>query len=312
MTRVAVTPRSFRATPGTHHDRLRAHGLDPVFPDGDAVLTEAKMVRLVAGCEALIVGLDPVTAAVLDAGPLRAVVKYGAGTDNIDLAAARERGVAFGSTPGANARSVAELTFALLLALARHVTYHDRELRAGRQTRRTGIELGGRVLGLVGYGAIGREVGRLGRAFGMRVVVCDPYLTEPDESVEPVSLDELLARADAVSLHVPLTGETRGMLDAGALRRMRPGALLVNTARAGLVDEEALAALLPTPVGPSGAALDVLADDRADRAPLLRLDNVIVSPHAGAATVDAIERTAVAAVDEVSRLLPRSATDPGG
>jgi phosphoglycerate dehydrogenase-like enzyme len=312
MTRVAITPRSFRSAPGTHHDRLREHGWEAVFPESDTVLTEAEMVRLVAGCDALIVGLDPVTASVLDAGPLRAVVKYGAGWDNIDLEAAQARTVAYGGTPGANARSVAELTLALLLALARHVTYHDRELKAGRHARRTGIELRGRVLGLVGYGAVGREVGRLGHAFGMRVVAHDPYVTELDPDVEPVSLAELLERADVVSLHVPLTDETRGIVDTGALRRMRPGALLINTARGGLVDEEALAAALTTSDGPAGAALDVFTEEHAAASPLLRMDNVIASPHAGAATVEAIERTALAAVDEVSRLLRQPESDPGG
>jgi D-3-phosphoglycerate dehydrogenase len=270
-----------------------------VYPPHDRVLSEAEMRELVAGCEALIVGLDPVTAGVLDAGPLRVVVKYGSGADNIDTAAARHRGVLIGATPGANARSVAELTMALLLALARHLCHHDRSLRDGHPDRRTGIELRGRVLGLVGLGAVGREVAAIARGFGMRVIAHDPHVHCGD--VESVGLDELLARADAVSLHVPLNDGTRGMISTAAMRRMRPGALLVNTARGELVDEQALATAL-TDGALGGAALDVFASDPV-RSPLLRLDNVIASPHAGAATVESIERTGVIAVDQVNRLL---------
>jgi phosphoglycerate dehydrogenase-like enzyme len=294
--RVAITPRSFRATRGAHHERLRRHGLAPVYPSHDRVLSEAELVRLVRGTAALIVGLDPVTADVIDAGPLHVVVKYGSGTDNIDVAAARRRGVSLGATPGTNARSVAELTIALLLALARHVCHHDRTVRAGEPDRRTGIELRGRLLGVVGLGAVGSEVARLACAFGMRVVAHDPNVTSDD--VEMVTLDELLERSDAVSLHVPLTDRTRGIIGADAVRRMRNGALLVNTARGELVDEEPLAAAL-TSGALGGAALDVFAPD--SRLP--RLDNVIASPHAGAATVEAVERTALTAVDEVRRLL---------
>jgi D-3-phosphoglycerate dehydrogenase len=300
---VAVTPRSFRATPGAHHDRLTRHGLTPVYPPHDRILSADELASLVTGCAALIVGLDPVTAAVLDAGPLRVVVKYGSGMDNIDLDAARGRGVRVGGTPGANARSVAELTMALLLSLARHVCHHDRAVRADAGAgaargagRRTGIELRGRVLGLIGLGAVGHEVATLAAAFGMRVLAHDPFVHSGD--VETVGLAELLARADAVSLHAPLTDATRAILGADALRRMRPGALLVNTARAELVDDEQVAAALSDGTL-GGAALDVFTAG----SPLLRLDNVIASPHAGAATVEAVERTGVAAVDEVYRLL---------
>ncbi|MGH3103142.1 MAG: phosphoglycerate dehydrogenase, partial [Gaiellaceae bacterium] len=136
MTAVAITPRSFRETQGEHLDRLAATGLEVRFPDLDRPLDEAEMVALVGGCDGLIVGVDPVTETVLRAGPLRVVVKYGSGLDNVDLAAAESLGVEVASTPGANARSVAELAIALLLALARHVAAHDRAARAGSWSRR--------------------------------------------------------------------------------------------------------------------------------------------------------------------------------
>lgn len=296
MTAVAITPRSFRQTPGEHHERLAASGLEVRYPAGELPLTEPEMVELVRGCTALIVGVDTVTEAVLLAGPLRVVVKFGSGVDNIDLAAAERLGVTVRATPGTNARSVAELTIALLLALARDVPRHDRAMRAGAWFRRIGIELAGRRLGLVGYGAVGREVCRLARALGMEVVVHDPFVADAD--VEELELDELLATCDAVSLHLPLTPETAGLIGARELALMRPGALLVNTARGAIVDEEALAeALRSGRLG--GAASDVFAHEPPTASPLLELETFVASPHVGAATLEAVRRTALAALDEL-------------
>jgi phosphoglycerate dehydrogenase-like enzyme len=296
VTAVAITPRSFRQTPGEHHNLLAERPLEVRFPDKDRSLDEAELIELVRGCAGLIVGVDPVTERVLEAGPLRVVVKYGSGTDNIDLPAAERLGVKVSSTPGANARSVAELTIGLLLALARHLVAHDRAVRAGSWGRLGSIELAGKRLGLVGYGAVGREVARLAACLGMEIVAHDPFVESAD--VELVALDELLALSDAVSLHVPLDDSTRRMIGAKALDRMRSGALLVNTARGGLVDEDALAdALASGRLG--GAALDAFAVEPPVGSPLLGLENVVLSPHAGAATVEAAQRTSVQAVRQL-------------
>jgi D-3-phosphoglycerate dehydrogenase / 2-oxoglutarate reductase len=298
MTAVAITPRSFRQTRGEHHDVLAESPLDVRFANQDRPLDEAELMELVRGCEGLIVGVDPVTERVLEAGPLRVVVKYGSGTDNIDLGAAERLGVKVSSTPGANARSVAELTIALLFALARHVVAHDRAVRAGSWSRLAAIELAGKRLGVVGYGAVGRDVARLATSLGMDVVAHDPFVKS--DEVKLVGLDDLLASCDAVSLHVPLDDSTRGMIGAKALGRMRSGALLVNTARGGLVDEGALAdALLSGRLG--GAALDAFAVEPPSGSPLLGLDNVVLSPHAGAATAEATQRTALQAVRQLLR-----------
>jgi D-3-phosphoglycerate dehydrogenase len=295
MTTVAVTPRSFRHTPGPHLDRLRAE-LEVRFPDVDRPLDEGEMVELVRGCGGLIVGVDPVTRAVLAAGPLRVVVKYGSGMDNIDVDAAGALGVQVSSTPGANARSVAELAIALLLALARNIPVHDRGVRGGSWSRRTGIELAGKQLGIVGYGAIGREVGRIARGLDMRVVAHDPLVDEAD--VPLVELDELYATSDVVSLHLPLTDETRGLVGAPELAAMKPTAFLLNTARGGLVDEAALAGALRAG-GLAGAALDGFESEPLGESPLRVLDNVVLSPHAGASTHEAVLRAATRAVDEL-------------
>lgn len=294
MTTVAVTPRSFRQTPGPHLDRLRK--LDLRFPDLDRPLDENEMAALVEGCSGLIVGVDPVTRRVLDAGPLRVVVKYGSGLDNIDLAAAKALGVRVSSTPGANARSVAELAIAFLLALARNVAVHDRRVRGGSWQRTTGVELQAKRLGIVGYGAIGREVAQLARALGMDVLAHDPLVAEAE--VPLVSLAEVLATSDAVSLHLPLTDETRGLIGERELAAMKPTGFLINTARGGLVDEDALARALRER-RLAGAALDGFEAEPLGDSPLRELDNVVLSPHAGASTHEAVLRTAARAVDEL-------------
>jgi phosphoglycerate dehydrogenase-like enzyme len=296
LSAVAVTARSFRQVPGEHQELLRASGVPVRFAEADHPLDEEELVELVQGCWGLIVGVDPVTAAVLDAGPLRVVVRFGSGTDNVDLEAAGRRGVRVAATPGANARSVAELTIGLLLALARHLVSHDREIRSGSWSRHTGIELAGRRLGVVGYGAVGRQVAGIAGALGMEVVATDPAAGEAD--VPLVDLETLLASSDAVTLHVPLADGTRGMIGAAQLDRMRPQALLVNTSRGALVDERALAqALAAGRLG--GAAFDTFEREPPEASPLLAIDSFIASPHAGAATVEAARRTGVAAVREL-------------
>lgn len=290
---VAISPRSFRSTPGRHLDLLAKSPLEPRYPIQDRHLKEHEMVELVSGCEALIVGIDPVTDAVLEAGPLRVVAKYGSGLDNIDLEAAGARGVKVEATPGANAPAVAELTVGLMISLARHIGFHDRSARSGGWERRIGVELAGRHLGVVGYGEVGRRVASMAEALGMKVAACDPYRERAE--VELVGLEQLLRRSDVVSLHVPFTEETQNMIDASALAQMKPGGFLVNTARGGIVDEQALAEAL-TSGHLAGAAVDNFIEQRPTNSPLLRLDSFLASPHAGAATIEAVERTGLAAL----------------
>lgn len=308
MIEIAVTPRSFRATAGSHLRLMDEYGLAARFPDNDRPLNELEMTDFVRGCVGLIVGLDEVTEAVLDAGPLRAVVKFGAGTDNIDMAAARRRGVPVSTTAGANARSVAEMVVALVLALARRVVVHDHRVRRGRWERDTGVELAGKRLGIIGFGAVGREVARLGSALGMDVIAHDPFVEI--KGVRAVALDHLLASSDVVSLHVPLTNATRGLIGTRELSSMRPGAFLVNTARGGLVDESALTSALAGGII-AGAAFDAFVDEPPVGSPLLELENFVASPHAGAATREAVERTGAAAVEELVRALGAEARNGG-
>ena len=281
-------------------EKLRTAGIDVVERTG---LKEAELIEALRGVEGLVVrGATKVTAAVLrGTQSLRVVVRAGTGLDNVDLAVARERGVTVANTPVANAVAVAELAIGLMLALERHVVPAASDLRRGHweKTKYMGRELAGRTLGLLGFGRIGREVALRARAFAMEVIACDPVLPQWPagyEWVQPVTLDELLAGADVLSLHVPLVPETRGRIGARELALMRPDAILVNCARGGVVDERALFAAL-TAGQPRGAALDVFATEPPGEHPLQALPNVIATPHLGASTVEAQRRAGLEAAE---------------
>jgi phosphoglycerate dehydrogenase-like enzyme len=220
------------------------------------------------------------------------VARYGVGVDRVDLEAARRHGVVVTTTPGANANAVAELTIALLFATARPFT-----CRAGEWKPQRGIELAGRTLGLVGLGRIGSLVAEKARGLGMRVLAHDPYVAGT------VSLEEVQAAADFVSLHAPLTEQTRGLVDAAFLGRLKPGCALVNTARGELVDEQALLQALDDG-RLRAAALDVLAQEPpAPDHPLLRRDDVIVTPHMGPHTAEATAAMGRIALEELLAVL---------
>ncbi len=239
-----------------------------------------------------------VTREMLSAGPrLKVVGRAGVGVDNIDLVAATERGIAVLNSPAGNTVAAAELTMALILSVVRRVAEADRSMRAGKWERAQlrGVQLKDRTLGLVGAGRIGGEVAVRCRAFGMRVIVYDPYLTAEranDLGLALTDLDEVLSHGDIISLHVPLTDETRHLIDKDAISKMKAGAFVVNVSRGGVIDEDALAqALISGHL--AGAALDVFESEPLSQAsPLLDLPNVVLTPHLGASTVEAQELVA--------------------
>jgi D-3-phosphoglycerate dehydrogenase len=257
-----------------------------------------ELEHLMADREALVFrsGLD-IDRALLDAAPrLRTIVRAGSGLDNLDLAEVHARGIHLQRIPGPGARAVAEMTFALFLGLARQVVLVDRLLREGHWAKNevTGWNLGGKTLGVVGLGSIGSTVARLGAGWEMRVIGC---VSRPDaereagfatQGIELLSLDEVLKRSDFLSIHVPLGPETRGLIGRAELARMKPGSILVNIARGGVVDEAALLDALTAGERPAAAGLDVhVAEGEGKISPLAALPNVIVTPHIGATTVDA-------------------------
>ncbi len=243
--------------------------------------TPGELVPLVSDVVGAIVSTDPFDAAVFAAAPrLRVVARVGIGTDSIDLDAATRAGVAVTTTPGALEETVADHTLALMLASLRRVVENDASVRRGeweRAGRLTGIDLNGATVGLIGLGTIGRAVARRLLGFGSHVIACDPAVPAYD-GVELVDLPTLLRRADVVSIHLPLTTETRGLIGADQLKEMRRGAVLVNTARGGIVDESALAEALENG-HLRAAALDVFAEEPPPASALLRLENAVFSPH---------------------------------
>ncbi|SAK73440.1 3-phosphoglycerate dehydrogenase [Caballeronia hypogeia] len=259
-------------------------GFDVVFAGKQP--SEDDLVALSARHDpvAIIVRYGKINARIMDAGRnLQVISKHGSGIDVIDQAAAAERGIAVRAAVGANAAAVAEHAWALILACANSVPQLDARMRAGHWDKSThkSVELDGRTLGLVGLGAIGRRVAAVGVAFGMTVLAHDPYAKEAPQGVTLVSLDELYAASDIVSLHCPLTPENRGMLDAQAFARFKRGAILVNTARGGLIDEAALAGALASGQLHSAGLDSFDVEPMTTPHPFQNIPNAILSPHIG-------------------------------
>lgn len=254
------------------------------------------LLQAVKQADALLVrSATKVDAEVLAASStLKVVARAGVGLDNVDVPAATERGVLVVNAPTSNIVSAAEHAIALLLAVARRVPAADQSLRAGEWKRSAfgGVELNGKTVGVVGFGKIGQLVAQRLAAFDTHLLAYDPYVSAARAAqlgVELVSLDELLQRSDAISIHLPKTPETKGLIDAAALAKVKKGVLIVNAARGGLIDESALAdAIRDGKVG--GAGIDVFATEPTTSSPLFELPNVVVTPHLGASTAEAQDR----------------------
>jgi len=287
--KILVTARSFRKVPGPHQQLLKDAGYELLESPHDRPLEPGELASLLPGVDGVILGVDAVPAAVLEhADRLKVLSRCGVGVDGIDLQAATARGIVVTTTPGANSLAVAELTIALMLALLRHIPHHDMVVRQGGWERRMGSELAGSTLGLVGLGRIGREVARRAHVFDMRLLFADPD-PPPEEAVrslgaDPRDLPSLLSESDIVSLHLPLNGQTQGIIGVRELECMKVSGILVNTSRGGLVDEQALYAAL-SQGRLAGAACDVFSEEPPRRSPLLKLDNFIATPHIGSNTL---------------------------
>lgn len=263
------------------------------------------LLKCINEYDALIVrGRTRVTKAVLETGAkLKLVGRAGVGVDNIDLAAAASRGIKVVNSPTATSNAVAEHTLALILALARQVARADSSMKHGQWAKKElmGTELAGRTLGILGMGRIGGRVAALGSAFEMTVLGYDPLISADEirsRGAEPVELNDLYTRASVISLHLPLTPDTRNLLDGEAFNRMRRGVCIVCAARGGIIDETALLAALESgQVG--GAGLDVFASEPPGLTALVAHPNVIATPHIGAQTNEAQERAAVDIATEI-------------
>lgn len=282
--KIAITTSSFAKFSQEPLDLLRHRGVEFVFNETGRALTEDEAIALLEGCAGVAAGTEPLTRRVMDALPqLKVISRCGTGMDSVDLDAAREKGIAVCNTPDGPTQAVAEITLGMMLDLLRHVTRMDREIRAGIWKKRMGSLLQGKQVGIVGFGRIGRAVAGLCKAFGAEVAFADPIAE--DREIPRKSLPELLAWADIITLHCPKPKDGSVLLDAKALQSMKQGARLVNAARGGLVDEEALVALLQSG-HLAGAAIDTFLKEPYT-GPLAQVDSALLTPHVGSYAVEA-------------------------
>ncbi|WP_424463155.1 phosphoglycerate dehydrogenase [Pseudoclavibacter helvolus] len=306
--RILITPTSLSRTPeAAVLAPLRQLADELVFNTLGRPLTSAELAEALQGVDGVIAGLDAYdSAALAGADRLRVISRYGVGVNNVDLEAAAARGIHVTRTPGANASAVAELAIGLAFAVAREIPRLHAEVTQGGWPRGSGIELSGRTLGVVGFGAIGRIVADRARGLGMQVVAYDPFVPASGISATgatAVNLDELFRQADVVSLHVPLLDSTRHVADAGRIASMKPGSILLNTSRGGLIDEAAARAALDSG-HLFGVGLDAYETEPPQDSPLLGHPRVVATPHSGAHTAEAVERMSTGSIrnliDELS------------
>jgi D-3-phosphoglycerate dehydrogenase len=303
--KILITPTSFK------NDSPALAGLKPlaeelIFNNLNRPLKEDELIRMLEGCRGCIAGLDYFTAEVIKNAPdLKVISRYGAGVDRVDLAAAKAGGITVCNTPGANAQAVADMTVALMLCTARRIPVLDRKTREGLWTRSSGIELYGKNLGILGLGAVGKAVARRGMGFSMKILAYDPYIDREyakSQGIIAAGFEEVLQEADFLCLHLPLSDETRHIISEKTMALMKPGAVIVNTARGGLIDEDAACQFLKTGhLG--GLGLDVYENEPPGNSPLFALENVVVTPHTAAHTAEATAAMAALSVQNLVDVL---------
>ena len=314
MTRVTVCSRSFSRHSVLRRELQDRHP-DATFNDEGRVLAGEELIEFLQGHEKAITALETLDAGLFAAVPeLKTVSKYGVGCDSIDLDAMAEAGVRLGWTGGTNRRSVSELVISFAVQLLRHLPRGRAEVLDGVWRQHVGRQLSDRTVGIVGCGHVGKDLGILLRAFGCKVLAHD-ILDFPDfyaeNGIEPAGLEELLRQSDVVTLHLPLDETTRNILSAERLALMKPDAVLINTARGGLVDEDALKGALKDG-RLLGAAFDVFATEPPEDQELLNLPNFIVSPHIGGSAEEAILAMGRAAIEGLEKKPnPRTGRFPG-
>ncbi len=307
MPRILVTPYLLHGVRGKYAEILEAAGCDLVYPNVDEPdLHTAALVANLEGVSGVLAGSEPYTPSVLAATKVRAIARAGVGYDAIDMGAANDHKVVITIAPGTNEHSVAEQALGLLFGVYREVARRDAEVRRGEWLRRPLWRMAGRTIGLVGLGRIGRAMVSRCQGLGMKVIAYDPV---PDRNfatqnnVELCSLDELLSRSDIVSLHLPATAETRDLINRQSLAKMKRGSVLINTARGGLVDEDALVEALNSG-HLAGAGLDVFkVEPLPTSSPLVKIPTVVLAPHMGGLDEESAEAMACLAAQCLANLV---------
>jgi D-3-phosphoglycerate dehydrogenase len=307
MAKVLITPAPLAGLEGVFLQVLRDAGFTTAFPPKANQLSEDELFEQLRGVSAVLAGSEPYTRRVLQGHPqLRVIARAGVGYDAVDTAAATDCGVAVTIAPGTNQDSVAEHTFALMLAMAKRLIPHHLATRAGKWPRQANLPLRGRTLGIAGLGRIGKAVALRGEVFGMNLLAYEPF---PDRDfvakhkISLVTIERLLAESDYLTIHVPLTPESKYLINKRTLAMMKPTAFLINTARGGLVCEaDLIEALRSKRI--AGAALDVFEEEPPAAGPLFELDNVVVTPHTAGVDLqsrDDMAESAARAIVDLSR-----------
>lgn len=295
--KIVITPRGFAKCGLQNAEKIRNAGFDLFYNDSGLAYSKEEFYEITKDADGIVIGVESVDAAYLEAHPkVRAVVKFGVGTDNIDLEYCREHGIFVGRTVGSNARSVAETAISFIIADSKNLYESISDTRNHGWSKLTGYEIMDKTVGIVGFGAIGKQVARMAWGLGMRVLAYDAFGIDKEVAdslhAEIVGLDELIERSDFLSLHVPLTPDTANMISAAELSRMKKNAVLINTARGGIVNEADLYEALKG--GTIKAAyFDVFSSEppRADE-PLITLPNFYLTPHVASRSAEAERNTA--------------------
>ncbi len=302
--KILTTPRSYGKDMPELFAQLEAAGYEVVRNTTGGILSKAQMQEMLSGCAGVIVGVDPLDAEVLACAPqLRAVAKYGVGVDNIDLEYCKAHDIKVSRTVGANSEAVADYALALMLAVARRVPEIDRKCRRLNWGKITTRDVSHATLGLFGLGAIGRHVAQRAQGFGMKVIAYDPYWPEAfavEHDIERAEPETIFRTADFISLHLPLMPETEGFVGEAELEMMKKDAVLINTARGGLVDEKALLKALQEK-RIYGAGLDAFAHEPPEDDAWFELDNVVLGSHCAASTTGATQNMGRMATENLLR-----------
>jgi D-3-phosphoglycerate dehydrogenase len=305
--KILVTPTSLK--PDLNNpalDQLRSFADALVFNPCGRPLSEDELIPLLDGCEGCIAGLDFFTAKVMEnARSLKVISRYGVGVDRIDLAAAKARNIVVCNTPGVNAQAVAELAMGLLLCIVRHVPELNQKTKDGQWPRSNGIELRGKTFGILGLGAVGKTIARIAAGFSMNVMAYDPVINTEYAHANGIvyaTFSEVIENADFLSLHLPLDENTHNVISADVMKSMKKGAIIINTSRGGLIDEDAAYQFLKSGhLG--GLGLDVYREEPPPASPLFALDNVVLTPHTAAHTAEATGAMAALSVQNLIDVL---------
>ena len=305
--KILVTPTSLQ--PGKNDkmlNLLKEFSKDLIFNPYGRPLTEEELIPLLKDCDGYLAGLDQINEKVLEqCNRLKVISRYGAGVDRVDMEVAKEKKIIVTNTPGMNAEAVGELAFALILSLARRIPYLNTQTKNGQWVRTLGTELKGKTLGILGLGAIGKVVASCGQGFGMKIIAHDQFNDVAyceGSGIKIKNFEEVIEESDVISLHLPLTPETKHIIGIEAFSKMKDGVILVNTSRGGIIDEDAAYKALK--IGKlGGLGLDAYEIEPPGKSKLFEFDQVIATPHTGAHTKEAIDKMAFLSIKNLEDVL---------